>query len=72
MKKYSLITMKFGNTLVFTNGIIEFSGEETLKVLVEKNSKNLCNLLEAGITFITVEKSYSFYVDYRNLFGVKV
>ena len=71
MKKYSLITIKFGEGLInFTNGIMEFSNEDTLEVLVEKNAKNLSSLLEAGVTFITIEKSYRFYVNWEDVLGV--
>ena len=71
MKKYSLITIKFGEGLInFTNGIMEFSNEDNLEVLVEKNAKNLNSLLEAGVTFVTIEESYRFYVNWEDVFGV--
>lgn len=71
MKKYSLITIKFGEGLInFTNGIMEFSNEDNLEVLVEKSAKNLSSLLEAGVTFVTIEKSYRFYVNWEDVFGV--
>lgn len=71
MKKYSLITIKFGEGLInFTNGIMEFSNEDNLEVLVDKSAKNLSSLLEAGVTFVTIEKSYRFYVNWEDVFGV--
>ena len=71
MKKYSLITIKFGEGLInFTNGIMEFSNEDNLEVLIEKSAKNLSSLLEAGVTFVTIEKSYRFYVNWEDVFGV--
>lgn len=71
MKKYSLITIKFGEGLInFTNGIMEFSNEDNLEILVEKSAKNLSSLLEAGVTFVTIEKSYRFYVNWEDVFGV--
>ena len=73
MKKYSLITIKFGEGLInFTNGIMEFSNEDNLEILVEKSAKNLSSLLEAGVTFVTIEKSYRFYVNWEDIFGVNV
>lgn len=73
MKKYVLITIKFGEDLInFTNGIMDFHGEDELEVLVEKNPKNLNSILYAGITFITIENSYRFYVGYDMLFGANV
>ena len=71
MKKYSLITIKFDEGVInFTNGIMEFSNEDNLEVLVEKSAKNLSSLLEAGVTFVTIEKSYRFYVNWEDVFGV--
>ena len=71
MKKYSLITIKFGEGLInFTNGIMEFSNEDNLEVLAEKSAKNLSSLLEAGVTFVTIEKSYRFYVNWEDVFSV--
>ena len=71
MKKYSLITIQFGEGMInFTNGIMEFSNEDNLEVLVEKSAKNLSSLLEAGVTFVTIEKSYRFYVNWEDVFGV--
>ena len=71
MKKYSLITIKFGEGLInFTNGIMEFSNEDNLEVLIEKSAKNLSSLLEAGVTFVTIEKSYRFHVNWEDVFGV--
>ena len=71
MKKYSLITIKFDEGVInFTNGIMEFSNEDNLEVLVEKNAKNLNSLLEAGVTFVTIEESYRFYVNWEDVFGV--
>lgn len=73
MKTYSLITIKFGEGLItFANGIMEFFNEDNLKVLVEKSAKNLSSLLEAGVTFITLEKSYRFYVNWEDVVGVNV
>lgn len=73
MKQYSLITIKFGNDMLnFANGIIDFSDENTLEILVEKTTRNLAALLEAGVGFVTIEKSYRFYVNWENLFGVNV
>lgn len=73
MKKYSTITVKFGTqTIIFTNGIIEFSDKETLDIHVEKNSRNLNALLEAGIRFYAVEKSYRFNVVWTTLFSVNI
>ena len=51
MKKYSLITIKFGEGMInFTNGIMEFSDEDKLEVLVEQSRQNLDSLLEAGVS----------------------
>ena len=73
MKKYSLITIKFGEGMInFTNGIMEFSNEDNLEILVEKSAKNLSSLLEAGVTFVAIEKSYRFYVNWEDVFGVNV
>ena len=73
MKKYSLITIKFGEGLInFTNGIMEFSSKDELEILVEKCAKNFNSILEAGVTFITLEKSYRLYVLWDSIFGVNV
>lgn len=72
MKKYSLITIKFGEGMInFTNGIMEFSDDDKLEIHVEKTAKNLSSLLEAGVTFIAVDGSYRFYVNWDSLFGVE-
>ena len=73
MKKYSLITIKFGEGMInFTNGIMEFSDEDKLEVLVEQSRQNLDSLLEAGVAFTAVGESYRFYVNWGSLFGVEV
>ena len=73
MKKYALITIKFGEGMInFTNGIMEFSDDDKLEVLVEKTAKNLSSLLEAGVAFIAVGEGYRFYVNWGSLFGVAV
>ena len=73
MKKYSLITIKFGEGMInFTNGIMEFSDDDKLEVLVEQDRKNLDSLLEAGISFSVVGESFKFYVNWGSLFGVEV
>lgn len=73
MKKYSLITIKFGEGMInFANGIMEFSDDDKLEVLVEKSRQNLDSLLEAGIPFSVVGESYRFYVNWGSLFGVEV
>lgn len=73
MKKYSLITIKFGEGMInFTNGIMEFSDDDKLEVLVEQSRQNLDSLLEAGVTFTAVGESYRFCVNWGSLFGVEV
>lgn len=73
MKKYSLITIKFGEGMInFTNGIMEFSDDDKLEVLVEQSRQNLDSLLEAGVTFTAAGESYRFYVNWGSLFGVEV
>ena len=73
MKKYSLITIKFGEGMInFTNGIMEFSDDDKLEVLVEQSRQNLDSLLEAGVTFTAVGEGYRFYVNWGSLFGVEV
>lgn len=73
MKKYSLITIKVGEGVInFTNGIMEFSDDDKLEVLVEQSRQNLDSLLEAGVTFTAVGESYRFYVNWGSLFGVEV
>ena len=73
MKKYSLITIKFGEGMInFTNGILEFSDDDKLEVLVEQSRQNLDSLLEAGVAFTVVGESYRFYVNWGSLFGVEV
>lgn len=75
MKKYSLISIHFGADIIdFRNGIIDFSDEnhEVLEILVEKSTHNLAAILEAGVGFVTIEKSYRFYVNYDLLWGVNV
>ena len=73
MKKYSLITIKFGEGMInFTNGIMEFSDDDKLEVLVEQSRQNLDSLLEAGVTFTAVSESYRFYANWGSLFGVEV
>ena len=71
MKKYSLITIKFGEGLInFTNGIMEFSNEDNLEVLVEKSAKNLSSLLEAGVPFDVDGNNFRFYTPWGWLLGV--
>lgn len=73
MKKYSLITIKFGEGMInFVNGIMEFSSEGELEILVEKCVKNFSSILEAGVTFITVGNSLRFYVKYDMVFGADI
>lgn len=73
MKKYSLITIKFGESMInFVNGIMEFSSEGELEILVEKCAKNFSSILEAGVTFITVGNSLRFYVKYDMVFGANI
>lgn len=72
MKKYSLITIKFGEGMItFTNGIMEFSDDDKLEVLVEQSRQNFDSLLEAGIAFTAVGESYRFYVAWNTIFGVE-
>ena len=74
MKKYSLISIQFGDGIInFRNGIMDFSRErehQNLEILVEKSTHNLAALLEAGVGFVVIEKSYRFYVNWETLFGV--
>jgi len=71
MKKYSLITIQFGEgALSFTNGIMEFSTDDLLEIHVEKTAKNLSSLLEAGVPFDVVENSFRFYTPWGWLLGV--
>ena len=73
MKKYSLITIKFGEGMInFINGIMEFSSEDELEILVEKCAKNFNSILEAGVTFVTVGNSLRFYVKYDMVFGANI
>ena len=73
MKKYSLITIKFGEGMInFTNGILEFSDDDKLEVLVEQSRQNLDALLEAGVAFTAVGENYRFYVGWNTIFGVEV
>ena len=77
MKKYRLITIKFGNGCInFSNGIIDLArvNEENaaLEVMIEQSINNLSSLLEAGVAFVQVAESYRFYVDWSQLFGVDV
>ena len=73
MKKYSLITIQFGEGMInFINGIMEFSDDDKLEVLVEQSRRNLDSLLEAGVTFTAVGESYRLYVNWGSLFGVEV
>jgi hypothetical protein len=73
MKKYSLITIKFGEDMInFINGIMEFSSEDELEILVEKSAKNFNSILEAGVTFVTVGNSLRFYVKYDMVFGANI
>lgn len=73
MKKYSLITIKFGEGVInFTNGIMEFSDDDRLEVLVEQSRQNLDSLLEAGVPFIAVDGNYRFYINWGILFGAEV
>jgi hypothetical protein len=73
MKKYLLITIKFGEGMInFTNGIMEFSDDDKLEVLVEQSRHNLDSLLEAGVAFTAVGESYRFYVNWSSIFGVEV
>jgi hypothetical protein len=73
MKKYSLITIKFGEGMInFINGIMEFSDEDKLEIHVKKERKNLNSLLEAGVDFDSNEESYRFYVNWGSVYGVEV